>query len=168
MTYSSKTRGVRKVQAGEGGAKRARRHPERTRNRGSGRRTSATPALSALRAAGRSSSRRRGSRAKPSSRSNYGKGIDADGVLARGQFALNVVDREVALAQSHHLFADRIAGRGGVRTREGAEEGDGRGFRCMGGMADCVDFTGPSDAAGRKPAATRAWTKNTGKNCFRT
>jgi hypothetical protein len=26
---------------------------------------------------------------------------------------LNVVDREVALAQSHHLFADRIAGRSG-------------------------------------------------------
>jgi hypothetical protein len=43
----------------------------------------------------------------------YGKGIDADGVPARGQFALNVVDREVALAQSHHLFADRIAGRSG-------------------------------------------------------
>jgi len=62
----------------------------------------------------------------------YGKGIDADGVPARGQFALNVVDREVALAQSHHLFADRIAGQE------------------------------------RKRAATRAWTKNTGKNCFRT
>jgi hypothetical protein len=62
----------------------------------------------------------------------YGKGIDADGVLARGQFALNVVDREVALAQSHHLSADRIAGRSGVRTREGEEEGDGRGFRFMG------------------------------------
>jgi hypothetical protein len=43
--------------------------------------------------------------------------------LARGQLALNVVDREVALAQRHHQLADRIAGGCGVRAGEGAEEG---------------------------------------------
>jgi hypothetical protein len=44
-------------------------------------------------------------------------------VLPRGQFALDVVDREVALAQGHHPLADRIAGGRRVRTGEGAEEG---------------------------------------------
>jgi hypothetical protein len=42
--------------------------------------------------------------------------------IARGQFVLNVVDREVPLAQGHHQFADRIAGGCGARTGEGAEE----------------------------------------------
>ena len=59
-------------------------------------------------AAGRSSSRRRGRRAKPSSRSSSDKGVDADGVAGLGQFALDVVDGEVALAHGDDQFAHRV------------------------------------------------------------
>jgi hypothetical protein len=36
---------------------------------------------------------------------------------------LNVIDREVPFAHGHHQFADRIAGRCGVRAGQAAEEG---------------------------------------------
>jgi len=43
--------------------------------------------------------------------------------MARRQFPLNVVDREVPLAQGDRQFADRIAGGRGVRAGEGTKEG---------------------------------------------
>jgi hypothetical protein len=44
-------------------------------------------------------------------------------LIARGQFALNVIDREVPLTQAHYPFADRITGGCGVGAGEGTEEG---------------------------------------------
>ena len=53
----------------------------------------------------------------------HGQGVDADGVIAGGQFALDVVDREVAFAQADDQLADWVAGGRRVRAGERAEEG---------------------------------------------
>ena len=55
-------------------------------------------AVPARRADGRSSSRRRGKRAKAFFTQEHAEGVDADGVPGIGEFELDVVDGQVAFA----------------------------------------------------------------------
>ena len=54
-----------------------------------------------------------------------GEGIDADGVSCVGQFASDVVDREVSLAHGDGQVPDAITLGGGVGSRCGRREEDG-------------------------------------------
>jgi hypothetical protein len=54
-----------------------------------------------------------------------GEGIDTDGVTGQGQFALDVVDGEIAFAHRHDEFADTITNWGETwPVRDGLEEAD--------------------------------------------
>jgi hypothetical protein len=44
------------------------------------------------------------------------RGIDGDGVAGSGQFATNVIDREIAFAQGDGQIADAVAGRSRLRS----------------------------------------------------
>ncbi len=43
-----------------------------------------------------------------------GEGVDADGMTGGGEFALHVIDREIALAHGHRQITDAIAGGRGL------------------------------------------------------
>src|SRR5712692_9435565 len=45
-----------------------------------------------------------------------GEGVDADGVAGGGEFALHVIDREIALAHGYRQITDAVAGGRGLRT----------------------------------------------------
>ena len=121
---------------------------EGSRGQSSGVRTSATAAGSGRRASGRSSSSRRGRRAKPSSRSRREQGIDADGVPGVGQFALDVVDGEVAFPHGDDQVADADRGRGRSAAPWGWRKKNARGSRDRGG----TDGRG----RGRSPGCSRS------------
>jgi len=66
----------------------------------------------------------------------YRQGIDADAVAGLSQFALNVVDREVALAQGHGRLAHAVAGGSRARAALNLAEESGALF---GVVAELVD-----------------------------
>ena len=118
--------GHEEEQAGDAGAEGARSDRSSCR-------TSATAAASGLRVAGRSSSRRRGSRAKPSSRSRTARALMLSCGRPARQFPLDVVDGEVPLAHRHDQLADAVPERGGLRAALRVAEEGGRGFSGRGG-----------------------------------
>jgi len=102
-------------------------------------------AVSGLRVAGRSSSRRRGRRAKPSSRIRTAKALMLTEWPGGGQFALDIVDGEVSFAHGHRQGTDPVTHRGRLRPVAGSLKKPAR-LRDHGG----------TDGRGRaKPRASR-------------
>ena len=88
-------------------------------------RTSATAAGSGRRASGRSSSSRRGRRAKAFLPKQEGQSIDTDGVSGSGQLPLDVIDGEITFPHRDHQVSEGITDRSQSRLLGNAREEPG-------------------------------------------
>jgi hypothetical protein len=100
--------------------------------------------------AGRSSSARRGKTGETLLTEQDGEGVDADGVAGGSEFALHVIDREIAFAHGHRQIPNAVAGGRGLRSSLRLAEEGGAFLRVVAELMaeDAEGAGGVAEAAG--------------------